>query len=334
MPSLMDIPRELRDKICAEVLLTPSTPPNLAEPFDLLIESRVRYQKPKLRAWSTEVLYDPQNPTNTIFSLLLVNRQLYHETLSTMRHLSKAPVCEMDLIIVDEVVLLPTWLLVPPQQTTAFDTVNVTFRIAGAFNKEKDYPLKGFYWSFRGGDGGGPAMGWQLYAVLERFLSAGVGGETKNADTGLHITAKRICIDVQTPAGIEEERFALPRTGHHRRRDVEKGVVNYYVLDPKYLANFVNGHLDGLLRPNCREWFQYGQILFEHVDEVVVCKDGVEVAKWDVAECLEGREINDRYFSAEDMRKYKLKAWELRKSRGLKVPERYRMSRAELITPD
>lgn len=320
----MDIPLELRDKICTEVLLTPSTPPNLAEPFDVLIESRVKYQKPKLRAWSKEVLYDPQHPASNIRSLLLANRQLYHETRSTMRHLSRAPVCEMDLIIADEVVLLPTWLLVPPQQTTAFDTINVAFRIAGAFDEDKHYPLKGLYWSFRGGDGGGPAMGWQLYAVLERFISAGVGGETKSADTDLHVTAKRICVDVQTPAGIEEERFSMPRTGHHRWRGMEKGVPvheNHYVLDPKYLTDFVKNHLNGLLRPNGLEWFECGQILYEHVDEVALCKDGVEVTKWDVAECLEGLEIDDRYFSTEEMREYKLKTWEMRKGRGLKVSE-------------
>ena len=159
-------------------------------------------------------------------------------------------------------------------------------------------------------------MGWQLYAVLERFMRAGPGGETEDTDTHLHVTAKTVRIDVQTPPLEEGLLFGPPRSGHMRRRESGLGGD---VLDPAYLVQFVTGHLRGLLKNQDREWFQYGTILYEHVDEVVVCKDGVEVMREDVAECLKGTFIDDRYFSAEDLRKYKQNTWELRKSRGLKV---------------
>ena len=47
----------------------------------------------------------------------------------------------------------------------------------------------------------------------------------------------------------------------------------------------------------------------------------VEVMREDVAECLKGVFLNDRYFSAEQIREYKQVTWKLRKSRGLKVAD-------------
>lgn len=67
------------------------------------------------------------------------------------------------------------------------------------------------------------------------------------------------------------------------------------------------------------EWFTYGQILYEHLDEFIVCKDGAEVGRWDVAECLRAREVDSPYFSQQQMEEYKDEAWKLRKLRGLKV---------------
>ena len=315
MPSLMDLPRELRDKICTEVLLTSSTPLDINQSFDTLIESRVMYKNPKLRAWTRGVIYDPKNTTTTVPSLVLVNKQLYDEASSILNRFSKHPTYEMDLIIADELFLLPTWTLLPHQRTTAVDTVNVNLRIAGIYDNKKTYP-SGFYRGFQCADGGGPAMGWQLYAVLERFIRVGPGGETDDKDTHLHLTVKTVRIDVQTPPLEEGLQFGPPKTGRRGRRARALGGD---VLDPAYLVQFVGGHLRGLLKDQTREWFQYGTILYEHVDEIVVCKDGVEMIREDVAECLKETFIEDRYFSAEDLREYKRKTWELRKSRGLKV---------------
>jgi hypothetical protein len=312
----MDLPRELRDEICTGVLLTPTAPPDINQSFDTLIESRVMYKNPKLRAWTRGVIYDPKNTTTTVPSLVLVNKQLHDEALSILNRLSKHPTYEMDLIIADEVLLLPTWTLLLHQRTTAVDTVNVNFRIAGIHDKKKTYPSQ-FYGGFVYGDGGGPAMKWQLYAVLERFIRVGTGGKIEHTDTHLHVTAKTVRINVQTPPLEEGLQFGPPKSGYRRRRETGLGGD---VLDPAYLVQFVRNQLTGLLKPQAsHEWFQYGTILYEHVDEVVVCKDGVEMMREDVAECLKGTFIVDRYFSAEDMREYKRNTWKLRKSRGLKV---------------
>ncbi|KAF3045968.1 hypothetical protein E8E12_009341 [Didymella heteroderae] len=323
MPSLLDIPRELRDQVCFYVLLSSSATaqpgasqtPDTNSSFEKLTGSRSIYENPRLRAWSRVVLYDPANSRIMPPSLLLVNKQLHYETLSNLELIAKHPNCSMDLIMVDEVVLLPTWTHVPYRHATKFDTVDVTFRISGAYDKKKKYPFDS-YKGFRIGDGAGPAMGWQIYAVLERFIRAGTNAEMRTPDAHLHVTARTIRVDVQTPPGVDPRRFTRrPRSGYGRRMQNNGADV----LDPEFLASYVKGQVGGLLRSASHEWFTYGQILYEHLDEVIVCKDGTEIGRWDVAECLDARQVESKYFSREEMEEYKRKAWELRRSRGLKM---------------
>jgi hypothetical protein len=316
MPSLLDIPRELRDQICIYALLSPIAPPNIDSSFEELTEPRRIYGNPRLRAWSKVVLYDPANSTITPPSLLFVNKQMRHETLSNLELINRLPNCSMDLVIADEVVLLPTWTQIPYRHAPKFDTVDVTFRISGVHDKGKEYPF-GFYKGWKGGDGGGPAMGWQLYAVLERFIRGGTNAEMRTPEAHLHVTAKTIRVDVQTPPGIDPKRFSprpISALGGRKRR-----IKGADVLDPAFLARYVEGHIRGLLSANHYEWFNYGQILYEHLDEVIVCQDGVEIGRMDVAECLKEREVESKYFSQQQMEEYKDKAWRLRKLRGLNV---------------
>lgn len=316
MPSLLDIPRELRDQICIYALLSPTAPPNIDDSFEELTEPRRIYGNPRLRAWSCVVLYDPANSIITPPSLLFVNKQMHHETLSNLKIIAKNPNCSMDLIIADEVVLLPTWTQIPYRHSPKFDTVDVKFRISGVHDMGKKYPFDA-YKGWRGGDGAGPAMGWQIYAVLERFLRAGTNAEMRTPDAHLHVTAKTIRVDVQTPPGIDPKRFSpRPRSAFAGRRGRVEGADT---LDPAFLTNCVKGRIGGLLSSSSYEWFTYGQILYEHLDEIIVCKDGTEIARWDVAECLHGRHVESKYFSPQEMETYKQKAWELRKLRGLRV---------------
>lgn len=316
MPSLLDLPREIRDQICVYALLSPIAPPNTDRSFEELTEPRQIYGNPRLRAWSKVVLYDPANSTITPPSLLLVNKQMYQETLSNLKLINKLPNCSMDLVIADEVVLLPTWTQIPYRHALKFDTVDVTFRISGVHDRKKEYPF-GFYKGWRCGDGAGPAMGWQIYAVLERFIRAGTNAEMRTPEVHLHATAKTIRVDIQTPSGVDPKRFSLrPISALWGRRSRVDGADT---LDPAFLARYVKGRVGGLLSDDNYEWFTYGQILYEHLDEFIVCKDGAEVGRWDVAECLRAREVDSPYFSQQQMEEYKDEAWKLRKLRGLKV---------------
>ena len=314
MQSFMKLPREIRDQICIYAVLSPTTAPDTTQSFEELTESRVNFKNPNLRAWCSLVLYSPNPPTSTVTSLLLVNKQLHSETRSNLELLAKSPYCSLDLIILDEIVLLPTWTTIPVPDTTTLNTVDVTFRIAGVHQKKKEYPY-GPYKGFQIGDGAGPAMQWQIYAVLERFIRAGFSGETECRNTHKHITAKRINIDIQTPPDVSPERFGRPANGYPRRRRKEEPKT---VLDPDYLAGFVRGNLGGLMVGLNYEWFNYGQILYEHLDEIVLCKDGVEIERWDVAERLKNV-VPESHLSREKLAEYKEEAWALRRARGLKV---------------
>jgi hypothetical protein len=325
MPSLMDIPRELRDQICIYAIHTPTAPPDLTQSFEQLVESRVQHRNPTLRAWSDIVLYPTNSQSLESTSLLLVNHQLHSETLSNLALVANPPTYSLDIILLDEILLLPTWTNLPTS-STHIDTVNVTLRISGSYDPQKQFnrktktkgPYARFnrYKGFAGGDGAGPAMSWQIYSVLERFIKAGPRGETESADTNRHFTAKCIRIDVQTPEGIAAEQFGLPVSRRYRGRNKE---VEVHVLDPEYLSQFVKDDLNGLLGGYDSEWFSYGKILLEHLDEIVLCKDGVEFMRWDIAERLRDREVGTRYLSKEGIQKYKEETWKLRKARGLRV---------------
>ena len=61
-------------------------------------------------------------------------------------------------------------------------------------------------------------------------------------------------------------------------------------------------------------------VFFEHVDEIVIYHDRVEMDRWDVAVHLaEYPELRASQWKPDCRRE----SWRLRKCRGLKVPEEY-----------
>jgi hypothetical protein len=147
---------------------------------------------------------------------------------------------------------------------------------------------------------------WQIYSLLVRFIRVGPLGERTRHDEHHHFIIKTLDINVETPPGIDPSRFGSPaQSGGHRN-------IEDTVLSPEYLANFLDSLLHGLVHG----WFDYGKVLFEHVDEVRLSMDGQEKVKMDVAEKL--REYPEQ---SEGIVAYKKEVWRLRKERGLKVLE-------------
>lgn len=327
MSLLLRLPRELRDQIYSYVVLAEKTRPDLKESFDQLVNPRMSQNDSASRRTFTDgtVLYLPQHDLNTSMSLLQVSRQIHAEVLEVLSRIEASPLtCSLDIIILDEMLLLPTWLSVPSHRTSV-DTVKVTFRIAGSFRRkgrhDKDGPYDRFpgLGGFNGGDGGGPYMKYQLYEILNRFIRDGPAGKVRDEEMSKHVTAKCIRINVLTPEEVPKEKFVGPLSGPRvwrRGRDVQGGV-----LDPHFLADFVWNQLGALLRSEYRDFFQYGKILFEHVDEIVLCKDGAELKRWNVAECLQAVSVEERYISRDQMSAYKQEVWQMRRARGLKVLE-------------
>jgi len=329
--SLMTIPRELRDAILEYVILShQNEAPDIKGTFEELTQHRQVLRNPALGSWCNLVLNLPDSTIANATNLFLTNRQLHAETLESIDFLN-ARVYELDVIILDEILPLPTWTHVP-LLTTSLDKVNVTFRISGSYDRNKERPRAGNkddvppglyaqygrYKGFRGGAGAGPAIGWQIYSILERFIKAGPGGELENKDEHRHIVVKTLDINIETPPDVDPARFGPPKSGYGGRQSHRE----MHVLDPAYLTAFVAGDISGLLRSGHHEWFRYGMILYEHVDSIVIRKDGEEMSRLDVAERL--RDVGgfqERHISAQMLAEYKEGTWEKRRERGLRVLE-------------
>jgi hypothetical protein len=133
-----------------------------------------------------------------------------------------------------------------------------------------------------------------------------------------HMTVKTIDINIETPSDVDPSLFAGPSCYRRRHSDDD---LETSVLDPEYLVDFINRDINALMHGD-HEWFQYGKILFEHVDTVVVSRDGVEMHKYDVAESLGAAGgFKEKYISEEMLKEYKTATWEKRRERGLKVLE-------------
>jgi hypothetical protein len=328
MPTLLNIPRELRDHILHYVILAQQNEaPPLDQSFTNLVQEREILRNPKLRAWSTTVLYQTATVIPNATSLLLVNRQIHVEALENIKRL-EARQYDLDVIILDEILPLPTWLRVPVHTTTNLDAVNVTFRIAGRYDVEKEhgpggakgpYDAYGFYKGFQCGDGAGPAMGWQIYGILERFIKAGPVGKLNDEDlhNHRHLTVKTIDINVETPPNADPSTFGSPLSANFMSSDQQSQIS---VLDPEHLAYFIAHNMNDLLCGGNKEWFEYGKILYEHVDFIVISCDEEEIRKLNVAVRLKNLGgFEERHVSEKALEEYKADTWAKRKERGLRV---------------
>lgn len=362
MASLMSLPRELRDQISFHVIFAEKQPPALNKSFDELISERTVYKPPCLCTWSKIVFSLEDDEIGNASTLLYINRQFRAETLENIRTVVRACEYEIDIIILDEIVPLTTWTYVP-FLTTKIDKVTATFRISGSYAREIERRdrrsvanteektkstaydmLATTYEGFMIGNGAGPAMQWQIYGILERFLELGPQSDAQhrrsnhgkceykswnnNHDAHKHhpMAVKTLEINIETPPGIEPTRFGPPMTSLLARRDRGRH-PDGTVLDPRYLYNFIEQNIVELLSSSSYEWFQYGKVLFEHVDYVVFKLDGMTIendrhATYDVAaELKHAAYFQERYPIEEELRVYKEWAWKVRKERGLRVLE-------------
>jgi hypothetical protein len=332
MASLMTIPRELRDHICHFALLAQTNEaPSLNKPFEELVANRKQYENPNLISWSSLVLSDPSHNVSNATALLLVNRQLRAESQEAIQRLEKQGVTyELDVVVVDEILPLTTWICVP-FLTTAVEELNITIRISGSYDPEKDRIHDGFerlfgpyspYGSFKGfqeEDVDGPALGWQIYGILERFLRVGATHERTNGKEHRHIILKTLTIDVQTPPGVDPELFGHPKSCTRGDCGSEKTTV----LHPDFLGNVIWRRIKRNLKCrnlNPRGSFDQCQIVFEHMEHITVTKDGDVKEAFDVAELVKDLSAFRAYYTpARDIHEYKNKLLRMRRDRGLRV---------------
>jgi hypothetical protein len=321
MPSLLTIPRELRDNICTYAILANiNEPPTLTASSDDLLAGRTRLENPRLRAWGggLTIKYHSDNVVASAVPLLLVCHQLHVETVSNLRIIPDAKSYDLDIILLNEIFLLLTWLRVPVL-TTSIDKVNVAFRIARSYEGRKKYKDSSFCNGFRA-DGAGPAMSWNIYSILERFFKVGPTGNRQDAEGNKNVTIKTLNINVEIPDNVDPSCFGEPQSKNNGRRRDNEGAGNI-VLDPSYLAKFIIIHIRWMVHMGDSAE-GYGKMFHEHLDEVIVRKRGEQMARWDIAEIF--RDLTAKNWhrhESETFEEWKARTVETRRERGLTVLE-------------
>jgi hypothetical protein len=171
------------------------------------------------------------------------------------------------------------------------DSITCNFQIIGSF----DGFAPGVHYSgFRGGDGGGPAMQWVLYSLLERFFYFGPFWRNVENEIKDHYVCEELMIDVQTPSNIAPEWFiSRPvSSGLSRSRNKASKEIPNPILAPRYLFGFIKGNIGTLLY---MEYYgaEYGDILFTHLGRIDVTLDGQETLSLDLASLLQS--LNPEY---------------------------------------
>ncbi|KZW01828.1 hypothetical protein EXIGLDRAFT_829748 [Exidia glandulosa HHB12029] len=195
MASLLTIPPELRHDIIERVLLYERLPPR-----DIVTERANREPAPHYTAVEA-----PPDVTSWVFlerslhppnadGLLCTNRQLAYETHAIIKRLN--PEYKLDLLLVDEAQLWPTWTCLPVS-AHFIDRVHVSIASIGE-------PASGAWlWSYRGP----PKCMWAMYFLLELYLVRGFTYHHLDVDRhpGRPIVVRNIILDFKdlcdTPAG-------------------------------------------------------------------------------------------------------------------------------------
>jgi hypothetical protein len=319
MWSLLSIPQELRDIILELVIASPADAPDISSP-DHILNDRIELESDEaLQAWTKgKLILSKSSGPQHRHHIFLVNHQLQSEASSVLQRTKNN--YNLDVILLQERYLVPTWLLVP-KSGLQVDTFTCTLRIAGSAEPEESTGYSGF----RGGDGAGPAMSWVFYSLLELFILYGPSMrrcETSNGDGTYSI--HNLVINVETPLGIDPNRFGPPLTStfHRRRKDDWAATL----LDPEYLADFIERDIKMLLNMEYHA-AGYGEILYEHIGTITVKLDGETRFNKDLGVVLE--KLAPTYSDATSSRQkrvdaftdWKPKAMAERRRLGLSVPD-------------
>ncbi|KAE8337286.1 hypothetical protein BDV24DRAFT_140230 [Aspergillus arachidicola] len=296
MPSLLDLPLELRELIIELVLKDQRIPP--AAPSQ---SNRGSFRDMGYRAWRQIIYYERRQshcPYNAS-GLIRTNHQLSEETLATLHRISSSPYV-LDLSVLNDVGLYPTWLSVP-RLTHRVSTLHVNVRLFGHILSRDSARSQV-------GDGGHLGFQWSFYALLERFLRYGPVDEktSRGKDpTYVHrdVTVKTLVLDFQSA----EPELSFPPDevdyrwwwGRHHRMDplpgTETGVtfeLSDYKTRPEWFAKYLLGYIYGLLAMGYH-MAEYGKILYERIGTIKVLVNGEPNAEIDLAGPLARRHFTD-----------------------------------------
>jgi hypothetical protein len=263
MATFLTLPQELRDKILTLAIkapLSPPQPPGPNEDHPSFLDNYTSF-------------HDRINAIPT----LLVNKQLHRETKAVIDRLPNKHSYDLDILVVNEEELWPTWLSVPAL-TSQVEKVRATFRWIGISNKS-DQGQRGF----QGGDRGPSIITWSFYDLLTRFILGLQEWQTHFAGKFLKhsMSIKLLELDFRSP-DLPTELIAPDvdyRSLLHLRE--ESGVD--YLMNPAFLATFIEIHLRRLLSTRIAT---FGSLFYERIGTIKFYLDGELRKELDVGNLL------------------------------------------------
>ncbi|OKL63123.1 hypothetical protein UA08_01251 [Talaromyces atroroseus] len=281
MPSLLNIPPELRECIIQHVLCSHQMPPETPSNAN-----RVDFEDMDI-IWreSPYGIYHEQrgthSPSNCI-SLLLTNRQLSAETRSVINRMRSTTTYVLDISVLNELELFPTWVSVP-HITNRVSKLYVDVRFFGHILSEKvaryqynDEDVLGYHWSF--------------YGLLARFLRYGPVDEKKKMSGRQNSSSKKpttfhdydvtVNLLVLNFKSAETELSFPPDTvtyqtwrSHHftpiESRDISPASIDLekYTTRPEWFSTFLFHEIKSFLSMSYLGSF-YGRILYERIGAI------------------------------------------------------------------
>lgn len=293
MPSLLDLPRELRDEILGLVLFTP---PRIPLDFSCYDHQRRKLTVPShdqqglIRFYHLVKVLPNNIQYNAFFttraSLLLLNHQLNAETLSLLRRKRPSAIqYVLDIAVVNDLELWPTWISVP-LLGREIDEVYVSIRTITT----QKLGWKGKTNKWLGGDGV-PPLSWAFASMLELFLLYGplMDAEHHSTQRELNdrkITIRRLVLDVQSPSPTEtsviepyDPEQIIPISIHHLRNLRQHATDINYIMHPGRLLKQLTGSINlGL------HYSGESRLLYERMGTIEIMLDGDVRNKWDLLE--------------------------------------------------
>ncbi|KZW01813.1 hypothetical protein EXIGLDRAFT_716460 [Exidia glandulosa HHB12029] len=263
MTCLLALPVELRYDIIERVLLNCEPPPSSVESASA---GRYKSNSQLCVHGPNYVRFSGAPVVPNSLGLLLANRQLSLETSTTITRLraSQRLTYVLDVILVNDSVLWPTWLCVPAT-VTVVDSVHVTFRAFGARSR-----------------GGGSAyfanasaqlIMYGFYFLLEHFLVVSPGG---------NVSMRSLVLDFSDDGAPEDGARKHEWLSMHRKYGHSiPGDVVPIAPRASWLADTVAGYIRGILSMDYYT-SHYGAILYKRIGSLTVQENGKELRHFDL----------------------------------------------------
>lgn len=323
MATLMTIAPELRDQILEEVLFIPERKPP-ESPSASQARTRRMYAGDPVECFDGHDIWVPQEPflhRGDVGppSVLLVNRQLYHEGKAILRKAKRKAHYRLDVMYVKDCGLWPTWLSVPRIAHHA-DSIDVQLRVFDPpdyVDPERRNPRQ-----FISGDLVGlPMIVWNFFALLKDYLCYGPSAFEAVVDRPSAFSVKHLILDIlpppagtlddnlsfppSSPQGVLLEAFERSKVSEHWPRPLAKET---HLMVAEKLAYFVASKIGGLLS----RYEDHGRALYENIGSIDIRVDGVSRRLFDLDELMgiiPTRPFLGRNPSSQAKKKQKFEEW-------------------------